>query len=98
MSNFSIKNIFLKPHMSEKATRLSEKSKQYVFCVKNDFNKKDIAAAVSKHFNVVVKSVSTCNSKGKKKMFKQVIGRQSSYKKAYVTLQDGNSIKLFISD
>ncbi len=79
-------------HMSEKAMKSEEKINQYVFKVCSTSNKFLIKKAVEKVFNVVVDSVRVINVKGKKKIFKQRIGKRSDWKKAYIKLKEGQEI------
>ena len=84
--------IILAPVISEKATRVAEKRNQAVFKVLPDAQKPEIKEAVEKLFNVKVTSVSTLNVKGKTKRFGQTVGKRSDWKKAYVTLAEGQEI------
>jgi len=84
--------VLLAPHVSEKSTRLGDSSNQYVFKVLSDATKPEIRSAVEGLFNVQVTSVQTTNVKGKRKRFSQTEGRRSDWKKAYVTLAEGQEI------
>ncbi len=79
------------PVITEKATYASEENK-VVFKVALTATKPEIKAAVEALFGVKVKAVNTLVRKGKTKRFKGVIGKQSNFKKAVVTLEDGQSI------
>ncbi|MEW6597611.1 MAG: 50S ribosomal protein L23 [Pseudomonadota bacterium] len=81
----------LAPHITEKATVLSEQNK-VVFKVALDATKDEIAAAVEELFKVKVTKVNTVVTKGKTKRFRGIMGRRSDFKKAIVTLADGQSI------
>jgi large subunit ribosomal protein L23 len=63
-----------------------------VFEVSIDSNKPLIKEAVEALFGVKVKAVNTVVTKGKQKRFRGVIGKRRDVKKAYVTLQEGNTI------
>ena len=80
------------PHVSEKATNNAEKSNTIVFKVALDANKVEIANAVEQLFEVKVDSVRTVVVKGKTKRRGAKMGRRSDWKKAYVTLQEGQSL------
>ena len=80
------------PRVSEKTARLQEISNQYVFEVAKTATKADIKVAVEKIFDVQVKAVNVVNVKGKTKSFKFRQGRRSDWRKAYVTLAEGQSI------
>ena len=83
------------PIITEKGTFVSEKSNQVIFHVDARANKKDVAAAVEKLFGVKVTGVRTLNTLGKAyRRFGRTVGRHSDWKKAYVTLAEGQSIDL----
>ncbi|EEY8845968.1 50S ribosomal protein L23 [Escherichia coli] len=78
------------PHVSEKASTAMEKSNTIVLKVAKDATKAEIKAAVQKLFEVEV--VNTLVVKGKVKRHGQRIGRRSDWKKAYVTLKEGQNL------
>ncbi len=81
--------------LTEKATLLSEKLNKYVFRVAPSANKTQIKAAVEKLFKKSVLSVNTCNYAGKKKRERTAsFGRKAHWKKAIVTLKQGDKIEL----
>ena len=80
------------PHISEKATNNAEKANTIVFKVALEANKVEIANAVEQLFEVKVDSVRTVVVKGKTKRRGAKVGRRSDWKKAYVTLQEGQSL------
>lgn len=80
------------PHISEKATNNAEKANTIVFKVAKDANKVEIANAVEQLFDVKVDSVRTVLVKGKTKRHGAKSGRRSDWKKAYVTLQEGQEL------
>jgi len=84
--------IILAPVISEKATRVAEKRNQAVFKVARDAKKPEIREAVEKLFSVKVTDVTTLNVKGKTKRFGQSVGKRADWKKAYVTLAEGQEI------
>jgi large subunit ribosomal protein L23 len=84
--------VIVAPVISEKSTRAAEKSNQAVFKVLRDAHKPEIKNAVEKLFNVKVEGVRTLNVKGKTKRFGQSMGVRSDWKKAYVTLAEGQEI------
>ncbi|TCZ63326.1 50S ribosomal protein L23 [Roseicella aquatilis] len=83
----------LSPLVTEKATALSEQN-QFVFRVAIDATKPEIKAAVEGLFDVKVLAVNTLVVKGKTKRFKGRPGQRSDWKKAMVTLAEGQSIDL----
>ena len=84
-------DIIRKPLVTEKSTMASENG-AVVFEVSIDSNKPQIKEAVEALFGVKVKAVNTSITKGKQKRFKGVLGRRKDIKKAFVTLEDGNTI------
>jgi large subunit ribosomal protein L23 len=84
-------DLILAPVITEKATRVSEHN-QVVFRVVEHATKPQIKAAIEGVFGVTVKAVNTVRVKGKTKMFRGRPGRRSDYKKAVVTLAEGQSI------
>jgi large subunit ribosomal protein L23 len=96
------KTILLQPHLSEKTYAQSTK-RVYAFIVPTDVNKHTIARAVEEQFEVKVASVNVINQDGKAKRVisltgkrqKNSNGKRSDFKKAYVTLAEGNSLPFF---
>ncbi len=92
MSEARLMQVLLRPHVSEKATRLGEDHQQVVFRVATDASKSEVAQAVELMFEVKVKAVQIANVKGKTRKFRQTRGRRSDWKKAYVSLAEGHEI------
>jgi large subunit ribosomal protein L23 len=90
--------ILKRPIVTEKMTTLQEKG-QYAFEVVSSANKVSIARAVEKKFSVTVVRVRTARHKGKAKSQMtrrgRFAGRTSSWKKAIVTLKQGDKIEFF---
>ena len=84
--------VLREPHTSEKATVLADKLKQFTFKVLKDATKGEIKQAVEMLFNVKVQDVKVLNVQGKNKRFRQIMGRRSDWKKAYVTLAPNQDI------
>ncbi len=84
-------DVILGPVITEKATTASEFN-QVVFRVALEASKPQIRDAVEALFKVGVKAVNTVRVKGKRKRFRGVPGRRPDYKKAIVTLKEGQSI------
>jgi large subunit ribosomal protein L23 len=84
-------DVIRKPLITEKATMASE-ANAVVFEVAIDANKPMIKEAVENLFGVKVKAVNTSITKGKSKRFRGQLGRRKDVKKAYVTLEEGNTI------
>lgn len=87
--------ILLTPHISEKTALVSG---QYAFHVAHDATKALVKEAVEKQFNVVVKSVRVCHTKGKPARFGRIQGKHRGWKKAYVTLAQGSQIDMVVAE
>jgi len=92
-------NILIEPIITEKMTDKSEKLNQFGFIVKKDANKIEIKKAVEKLYSVTVESVNTMVYGGKRRdRFTKrglIKGRTKSFKKALVTLADGDTIDFY---
>lgn len=92
-------SILIKPLITEKMTGLSEKRGQYGFVVNRDANKVEIRKAVEEQYNVTVTSVNTMMyaGKNKKRYTKTAIvdGRTNHFKKALVSVADGDVIDFY---
>ncbi len=86
-------DIILGPVVTEKSTRGSEDG-QVTFKVSLDATKPEIKKAVESLFEVKVKQVNTIRMKGKAKRFKGHLGRQVNWKKAVVSLAEGETIDM----
>lgn len=84
-------DVIRKPIITEKTTMASENG-AVVFEVAIDSNKPSIKEAVESLFGVKVKAVNTTITKGKSKRFRGMLGKRRDVKKAYVTLEEGNTI------
>jgi large subunit ribosomal protein L23 len=84
--------VLLAPHVSEKSATVAEKANQIVFRVRRDSTKPEIKAAVELMFEVKVDAVRVVNVAGKAKRFGGRPGRRSDFKKAYVSLAEGQTI------
>ncbi len=94
------KQITLKPRMSEKAYAQSQTTRTYAFEVPLKTNKQSIAQAVAMQFDVTVTNVNVMNINGKVKRLNRkggraINGREADYRKAYVTLAEGQSLPIF---
>ncbi|MBO9482031.1 MULTISPECIES: 50S ribosomal protein L23 [Gammaproteobacteria] len=92
MNQERIFKVLLGPHISEKATVVAEEHNQYVFKVARDATKLEIKKAVEQLFEVSVKAVRTAVVKGKTKRTRFGMGQRSDWKKAYVSLEQGQEI------
>ena len=80
--------------LTEKSTLLGEKQNKYVFRVSPRANKIQIKHAVERLFQKKVLDVNTCNYAGKQKRVRGPLGRRANWKKAIVTLAEGEKIEL----
>lgn len=81
--------------LTEKASLLGERNNQYVFRVATDANKIEIKQAIEKLFGKKVVRVNTAQFAGKKKRERRAdFGRKTHWKKAVVTLAEGEKIEL----
>ncbi len=87
--------ILKRPLLSEKSTAVQDKLNQVAFEVDVDANKLQIQQAVEKRFNVKVTKVRTLNFMGKMKRMGRYEGRRRAWKKAIVTLAQGQKIEFF---
>jgi len=88
-------DVIKRPIISEKSTALAEVAGRYAFEVATQANKLEIRAAVQKLFNVKVREVRTMVMHGKVKRVGQHLTKQTNWKKAIVTLAEGQKIDFF---
>jgi large subunit ribosomal protein L23 len=93
MKEQELYDVIRSPLVTEKSTMVTENN-QVVFKVAMTATKPDIKEAVERLFNVKVLAVNTLIRKGKTKRFKGVKGQQSDFKKAIITLQEGQTIDI----
>ena len=86
--------IIIAPVITEKSQVLASNGKTYVFKVSKDANKTQIKLAIEELCGVKVKSVNTLNTKSKDKRVGRYTGKTKTYKKAIVTLVDGQAIEM----
>jgi large subunit ribosomal protein L23 len=98
MNKDRLYKVLLAPRVTEKTARIGDESNQYVFKVASDANKTEIRAAVEALFEVTVEAVRVVNVKGKSKMFKTRPGKRSNWKKAYVRVQEGQTLDFLGGD
>lgn len=91
--------ILRKPLLTEKVTQLTEKLNRYAFVVDPRANKIQIKAAIEKMYGVTITDVNTMRYVGKLKSRNTkagaVSGRAAAYKKAIITLKDGEVIDFY---
>ena len=89
----NIYSVIKKPHVTEKTSLGSDVNNTVVIVVDKDANKIEIGRAIEKIFKVKVLDVRVMNVPGKKKRTGRVLGQRRSWKKAIVTLAQGNRIE-----
>jgi large subunit ribosomal protein L23 len=92
-------NILIRPLVTEKMERLGEKLNQYGFVVEKSANKLEIKKAIEELYGVTVDSINTIRYAGKlKSRYTKsgfLSGRTNSFKKAIVTLKEGEKIDFY---
>ena len=92
-------DVLIKPILSEKANAQQDKLRRYAFRVAKKANKLEIKKAVEEFYGVSVVDVNTSTSPGKNKTRYTkagfITGQKSSFKKAFVTVAEGDSIDLY---
>ena len=83
------------PLITEKLDQAREKFRQYSFIVDRKATKHDVRLAVTQLFKVTVEGVRTTIVRGKIKRVGKSVGKRSNFKKAIVTLKEGDKIELF---
>ena len=86
------RKIILQPLLTEKSTKMKEVSNTIAFVVDKRANKIEIKEAVQKLFDVHVEGVRTMIVRGKMKRMGRFEGKRSNWKKALVTLKEGETI------
>ena len=93
--NLPVQDVVKRPLITEKAERNREAARQFAFEVHRDATKIQVKQAVEKLFNVHVLAVRTAIARGKNKRVGRNVGQRPNWKKAFVTLRDGETIALF---
>lgn len=88
----SSKMVLIQPIISEKSVKEKEHNK-YIFKVYLRANKSEIKKAIEDKFKIKVEKVNTVNMPGKNRKMGKYIGKTSQWKKAIVTVKEGQSIK-----
>ena len=93
MKREQLMNVLIAPHVTEKTSLAMQNNNQYTFRVKRNATKTDIKQAVELMFEgVKVKGVQIVNEPGKTRRFGKLTGRTQDWKKAYVSLVQGQTI------
>jgi large subunit ribosomal protein L23 len=94
MNQERLLKVILSPHISEKATRITDKNNEYVFEVENTATKPEVRDAIEFLFSTKVKAVRIVNVRAKEKLFRGFKGQRKPWKKAYVTLKAGEKLEM----
>ncbi len=92
MNREQLMNVLIAPHVTEKTSLAMQNHNQYTFRVRRDATKTDIAKAAELMFDVKVAGVQVVNEPGKARRFGRLTGRTQDWKKAYVSLERGQTI------
>lgn len=87
-------DIIIAPVITEKAAYTNSDEKVYVFKVNKKANKNQIKKAIEEAFKVKVESINTLVTKPKDRRVGKYMGQTKTYKKAYITLKEGQSIEI----
>ena len=88
-------DVLVKPLLTEKITGLQEAANRIAFVVQNDVNRIEVRQAVESVLKVKVKSVNIMNVMGKKKRQGRYLGKRADWKKAIITLHEGEKVELY---
>ena len=91
----SLHRVVVRPLVTEKSSAAYQNRKEYAFQVATDASKQDIKAALEKLFGVSVTGVRTMQMRRRSVVRGRTRGRTEAWKKALVTLKDGDSIAVF---
>ena len=92
----TLHRVIVRPVITEQTSLAYQDKGEYVFEVHPDANKQEIKQAIERLFNVKVGQVWTMNVRGAQKRVGQSIGRRPHWKKAIVTLRQGDTIEGFV--
>jgi large subunit ribosomal protein L23 len=92
MNREELMSVLIAPHVTEKTSLAMQNNNQYTFRVRRDATKPDIKKAVELMFEVKVAGVQVVNEPGKTRRFGRTVGRTQDWKKAYVSLEQGQTI------
>lgn len=90
-------DILIKPLLTEKITSLQDHANRVAFVVQSNANRIDVRRAVESALKVKVKSVNIMNVMGKRKRQGKFVGNRPGWKKAIVTLKEGEKLELYES-
>ncbi len=88
-------DIIISPLVTEKSTLLRETENKYCFVVRSDVNRSEVKKALEETLSIKITKVRIINCMGKEKRLNRFIGRRPDWKKAIVTLKEGEKLTLF---
>ena len=91
----STETVVISPLVTEKGTIAGEKSNQVVFRIRPNASKAQIRDVIEDLFKVTVVKIRTANFLGKQRRRGRTLGRRPNWKKAYITLKEGDRIEIF---
>jgi large subunit ribosomal protein L23 len=91
----SAENVVISPLVTEKGTVVGEKSNQVVFRIRPNASKAQIREVIEDSFKVTVMKIRTANFLGKQRRRGRTLGHRPNWKKAYITLKEGDRIEIF---
>ncbi|MBM4122162.1 MAG: 50S ribosomal protein L23 [Nitrospira sp.] len=89
--------VLIQPLLTEKITAMREGANKVGFLVNKDANRIEVKRAVESALKVRVERVNILNVRGKKKRLGRFVGKRSDWKKAIVTLKEGEKLELYES-
>ena len=93
--SITLQDVVKRPLITEKAERNREATRSFAFEVHRDATKIQVKQAIEQQFSVHVLAVRTAIARGKNKRVGRSTGRRPNWKKAFVTLKEGETIALF---
>ena len=90
-----LSKVIVRPLITEQGAVMREQHNEYAFEVAPEANKLEVKSAVEQYFGVKVTQVRTMNYRGKVKRMGRFTGKRADWKKAVVTLAEGDTIDLF---
>ena len=91
----STESVVISPLVTEKGTVVGEKSNQVVFRIRPNASKAQVRDVIEDLFTVTVVKIRTANFLGKQRRRGRTLGRRPNWKKAYITLKEGDRIEIF---
>ncbi len=88
-------DLIMRPLVTEKSTAMREDENKVCFVVRREVNRVEIKSAIETTLKVKVKKVNVLNMTGKTKRLNRFVGKRTDWKKAIVTLQEGEKVDLF---